>query len=211
MTYLVDSILFQDLAALNSETVCRNALCEYDHEHRCFYLSVWGDRYAIYPYEKRIDRLGAHDKDAHEYINVFLLHYLLQAKQIEATNDWISEKDIPGGATFFRGPHKIPTHLISQQYGNNLKAFGERCQSLQGVPLELADMAYRFQITPRIRIAVLYWEGDETFLPEAKLLYDRSISKQFAPDVIFALACEICHKIGRMPSTPLSSENGLIS
>ena len=110
---------------------------------------------------------------------------------------WISEKEIPGGPTFFRGPHALPTDLITKRFGNDLAAFGKRCASLKGSPLEMADAAYRFDIVPRVPVAVLYWCGDEEFPAEAKLLFDKSIARRLATDVVYALAVGVCERLGR--------------
>ena len=55
----------------------------------------------------------------------------------------------------------------------------------------MADASYSFNIAPRVKIAVLYYIGDEDFPAESKILYDRSIKD------IFAMAVEICYRIGR--------------
>jgi hypothetical protein len=110
--------------------------------------------------------------------------------------EWISEKDLPGGPTFFRGPHEIPTHLISERFGNDIDAFKRKCAQLSGVPLDMADAAYRFDIVSNIPVAVLLWAGDDEFQPEAKVLYDRTISRHLTLDIIFSLAVEICARIG---------------
>ena len=68
-----------------------------------------------------------------------------------------------------------------------------------GVPPDMADAAYIFKITPRIPVAVLYWEGDDEFPPESKILYDKSITEHLASDIIFALAVAICTRIGSLP------------
>jgi hypothetical protein len=44
---------------------------------------------------------------------------------------------------------------------------------------------------------VLYWEGDEQFGAEAKLLFDKSISAHLALDVIYAMAVGICKRLGK--------------
>ena len=126
---------------------------------------------------------------------------LLNSKEIAISNEWISEKDIPGGTTFFRGPHEIPTNLISLRFNNNVNEFKERCEQLHGSPLNMADAAYRFKITPRIPVAVLYWRGDDDFPAEAKLLYDRSIIELLSLDILFALAVAVCSRIGMADST----------
>ena len=193
----IDAIYFKELAEQNPEDVCRRALCRYDDVKKCYNLSVWGDEYAIYPHELKIDRLSKRFQSPHEYLYVFIIHYLLKSKETELFKEWISEKDIPGGATFFRGPHEIPTNLISSRYSGDIEKFRKTCDQLGGIPLNLADAAYVFKITPRIPVAVLYWDGDDEFPPESKILYDKSVTEHLASDIIFALAVDICTRIVR--------------
>ncbi len=197
MTNPDESIYFRELAEQDPEDVCRRALCEYDSIKKSYALPVWGDKYAICPYEQKIDRISENFPAPHEYLYVFIIHYLLNSKDIRLSNEWISEKDIPGGATFFRGPHEIPTSLISSRHGNDIKKFAESCEQLGGIPIEMADVAYVFRTAPRIPVAVLYWKGDDEFLPESKMLFDRSVAKHLALDIIFALAVDVCARIGR--------------
>ena len=196
MTNSVDMIYFQELSEQNPKDVCRRTLCKYDDKNKFYTLSVWGDEYAVYPHEFKIDRMTNNFQSPHDLFYLFIIYYLLKSKEIEISNEWISEKDIPGGVTFFRGPHKIPTHLISNRYSNNIKEFRKRCEQLHGIPLDMADAAYSFKITSHISVAVLYWAGDDDFPPESKILYDKTITEHLASDILFALAVEICKKIG---------------
>ena len=66
----------------------------------------------------------------------------------------------------------------------------------------MADAAYRFSITAHIPVSVLYWIGDEEFPPEAKILYDRTITEHLSLDIVFALATEICTRIGKDTKGP---------
>ncbi len=191
----VDKLFFEELAGKNPEDVCRRALCRYDVESKCYFLSVWGDDYAICPNESTIRRLTKRLQRPHDFLDVFIIHYLLKAKEIEICNDWISEKDIPGGAAFFRGPHEIPSNIIAARYKEDLGEFRKCCEQLDGVPLNMADVAYVFKITPIIPVAVLFWEGDDDFPPESKLLFDKSLSGLLALDIIFALAADVCARI----------------
>ena len=131
-----------------------------------------------------------------EMLNFFIVHYLLHSKESKIKNQWISEKEIPGGDLFFTVSHEIPTSLISGRYSNDIHGFKRRCEQLQGIPLDMADASYRFNITPRIPVAVLFWDGDEDFPPESKMLFDKSIAGLLAPDIVLALAYEVCSRIG---------------
>ena len=135
--------------------------------------------------------------DVSRLLGLFIVYYLLRSKDINVSKEWISEKDIPGGATFFRGPHKIPTHIIETRYENNIEEFKEKCERLDGIPLDMADAAYAFEITPRIPVAVQFWDKDDEFPAEAKILFDKTIAEHLPPDIVFCLTVEICMRIGK--------------
>ncbi len=199
MGYTVDATNFKELSELIPEDVCKRALCRYDEIRRCYTLSVWGDDYVIYPEQCKIENINVHSQSfrPHDYFYIFIINYLLQVKEITLHKEWISEKDIPGGSTFFRGPHQIPTNLIASRYSGNIEQFKKNCEELGGIEFDMADASYIFKITPRISVAVLFWDGDDEFPAESKLLYDRTIADHFALDVIFALAVGICSVIGK--------------
>ena len=197
MTLPSYDIYFQDLAKQNPKEVCDRTLSEFDEEKQCYKLTVWGEDHAVFLKESRIDRIGKNTLNPESYFFLFILQYLLKAKKIDIRNEWISEKDIPGGTTFFRGPHEIPTSLITRRCQNDLAAFKNRCEQLGGSPIDMGDAAYRFQITPRIPVLVVYWMGDEDFPADARLLYDKTIIEHLPTDIVFALAVSVCNRIGK--------------
>ncbi len=60
------------------------------------------------------------------------MHYLLSATETPPAGQWISEKDIPGGTTFFRGPHEVPTHLIASRFDGDIQGFTRLCEQYGG-------------------------------------------------------------------------------
>jgi len=195
MTNLIDINYFKELAGKNPEDLCRIALCDYYAKKKGYILSVWGEDYGIYPHDCKIIRLRDGKSDINTLFGLFIIYYLLRSKEIKISKEWISEKDIPGGTTFFRGPHKIPTQLIERRYEKDIQGFKEICKQLSGSRIDMADAAYSFQITPRIPAAVLFWNGDDEFQPESKILFDKTITEHLTPDIIFCLAVEICQRI----------------
>jgi hypothetical protein len=193
--YAVDKRLFDELAQCPPDAVCRRAGCRYDAEQKVYILAAWGDDYLVSPAAGRIECRPGGGPRPHPYFSVFLLHHLLRAPETGSAGIWISEKDIPGGQTFFRGPHAIPTAWISDRYNNDINLYKERCRQLGGQPLAMADAAFSFPVTPRTPVAVLYWLGDEDFPPEAKILFDRSLSEYLAADALFALAVDVCGRL----------------
>jgi len=197
MATYVDRSYFRDLATAPPTNVCRGERCRHDPSTTSYTLRIWGDEYIINWTAKSIDRLATTTPPIHDYFQLFIIYYLLLPKDITGREEWISEKDLPGGTTFFRGPPLLPTNLISDRFANDLETFATCCKALGGTPLKMADAAFRFEITPDIQVAVLYWAGDEEFPAEAKILYDRAVIDVLPLDIVFALAVQICARIGK--------------
>lgn len=200
MSDLIDTVLFKDLESCDPGDVIARTGCSYDEKAGSYLVSVWGCLYDVMPRECSITaREGGHTSHK-EYLYLFILHYLMKASLAPLSGRWISEKDMPGGAAFFRGPHTIPARLIARAFDNNLDDFILRCEGLGGKPLAMADAAFSFEITPKIPVALLFWLGDEDFGCEAKLLFDSTIDQHLPLDIIYALAVEVCYAVS--PSSP---------
>lgn len=195
MVELIAGSHFVELAKLDPREVCKRTGCSFDPERNCYSLNIWATDYRISLREKRVE-CSDQAHSLHELFGLFAVHYLLTAQDCAPAGQWISEKDLPGGATFFRGPHAIPTHLITAKVENSPDAFRRLCTARHGTPLGMADAASAFHITERIPVAVLYWAGDDDFPAEAKILFDKTLAQHFALDIVFALAVGICEELG---------------
>jgi len=194
---LVDALFFTQLLQQDPADVCRRTGCTYDAAAGTFRLTVWGKEYVVDPRQGRISCAGPDRERLHPYFDLFVVHYLLSATEIPPAGQWISEKDIPGGPTFFRGPHEVPAHRIASRFDGDIQGFSRRCEQVGGTRLALADAAFSFAVTSRVPVAVLFWQGDEEFPTEAKLLYDATIGRHLASDIIYALAVGVCEQLGK--------------
>lgn len=192
----IDITNFMDLKSCDPQDVVARTGCEYDDAGEHYVVEIWGGKYCVdlKLFEVRTESSGS-EINPH-YLHLFILYFLMKSKNIQPLNEWVSEKDILGGASFFRGPHTIPVSLMTAQFGDDLVSFKTACEKLGGTPIDLADMAYTFQITSTIPVAVLYWQGDEDFPSEAKLLFDRTIEQHLPLDIIYALSVLICQSLG---------------
>ena len=195
MSEKMDPTHFMDLEALDPAEVTARTGCEFDPLTRQYRLKIWGRVYGVDLKAREVRPEGIGLKPFHDCLYLFILYFLMRSKPLSPEGKWVSEKDIKGGATFFRGPHTLPTDWISSRFENDIKAFGQACEKLGGTPLAFGDAAFVFEITPAVPVAVVYWQGDEEFPPETKLLFDRTIDRHLPLDIIFALAVEICHTV----------------
>ncbi len=194
MADMVDKQLFEELAKRDPNELILPPFCNYNEADKCYNISVWGGQYEVYPDSAKVEMVQGAAKP-HDYFYVFLINYLLLEKKGESIGEWISVKDLPGGVTFFRGPHEIPTHLITTLFGDDLPSLRGRCEELGGKVLDLADCSYAFEIIGAVKVAVLYWQGDEDFPAEGSILVDKSMA-DMPLDVVYALLCEACVRLG---------------
>ncbi len=193
--YKIDKTIFSDLKVFDPEDVMLRTNCRFDQAKNQYFINIWGHEYCVDLNRDEVRPQGAGLKTYQYFLYLFILYYLMKSRSIKPLGEWISEKDIPGGAAFFRGPHTIPGGVITTRFGNDMDAFKQRCTELKGISLEMADAAFMFQITPTIPVAVLYYFGDEDFPCEAKLLFDKTIGLHLPLDIVFALAVEICNTV----------------
>ena len=194
--YKIDKTIFSDLAACDPEDVILRTGCQFDKTGNQYLVNIWGYEYCVDLKKYEVRPIETGFKTYQDFLYLFIRYYLIKSKNIKPSGEWISEKDIPDGAAFFRGPHTIPCNFITERFGNDLDSFKKESFQLKGTSLEMADAAFMFQITPTLPVAVLYYFGDEDFPCEAKLLFDKTIGLHLPLDIIFALAVEICSILG---------------
>ncbi len=197
MCHKLDMRFFRELKGMDPDIVCRNTLCEYDNIRECYIVEAWNENYEVYPGRGEIIPINREIPPVSIEWGLVILFYLLRSQDIPIAGEWISERDLPGGVTFFTGPHSIPTYLIQERFGYETDGFKRVCENLGGRPIDMADKAFVFRILPRVPVAVLLWRGDDEFDAEARILFDKTISQQLPLDVIFGMTVVLCSSIAQ--------------
>ena len=178
--------LWQELAGRQPAEVCRRSLAA--AETGGYSLGFLDRRYRVEP---EAGRIGGPQEDpllADAEFELLVLTYLTQAADTPPERNWISEKDLPGGSMFFRGPHALPLEPLLARFGQDLTGFRRAAEGLGGSALPYGDAAYGFTALPRIPAGCLLWVGDEEFPARAGMLFDRSLARHLPLDVVLALA-----------------------
>jgi hypothetical protein len=176
--------LWSDLEKMDPGDVVKRAGAGY--EEGTYRLPFLGKTYRINVSSRAIDEPADSDK-AGTNLELTLLAYLVLSSGDRLANEWISEKDLPGGSMFFRGPHAIPVQPLVQAFGSDAEAFSRRGAELGGVPAGFGDASVILQVLPRIPISFVLWEGDDEFPAAVTVMFDRSIERCYPLDVVLAL------------------------
>jgi hypothetical protein len=128
---------------------------------------------------------------------ILLIRYLVADYGGPEDNVVVSEKDLPGGVTFFQGPHAMPVAAIAKIYGSNLEAFEKLAREFGAVPVSFGDLAMKFYPFPEIPVTYVIWREDEEFPASVSVLFDKSITRWFTLDMVFTTVLVLTDRLAQ--------------
>lgn len=193
-------IYWDSLVQADPGEVCRRTGAAYSRERKGYFLPVLNRKYLILPGEKRVlcvtEDLCEEEKPR-DYFFLMVLLYLLTAKEGEPTHTWVSEKELTGGTTFFRGPHALRTEELREPFGSDPDGFFKAGKRLGGVELLFGDKAFAVTVFPKVPLAYLLWKESEEFPAQVHVLFDSTIQKHFSLDGIWCIVAEVSQRLLR--------------
>ncbi len=195
----IDSFHWEKLLTLHPTDVCNRTEALYQPAHEGYLLPVYNLRYLVLPKMKKILRMEWNDKPFEEELPPFfllmVLVYLTEAKEIKPTHTWVSEKDLLGGSTFFRGPHQLQVKGLQDLYGKDPVAFLEAGKRLGGSEILYGDKGFALEVFPKVPLAFVLWKEDEEFPPRIGVLFDSSIQSHLPLDIIWCMVAETSRRL----------------
>lgn len=190
---------WEKLANLHPTEVCERTEAVYRHDKSGYFLPFLNQRYMVIPNQRKIMRIRPDETLESEALSMdfhlMSLYYLTDAKKVEPTRRWLSEKDLRGGEMFFRGLHVLQVAEVANKYGYDPEAFLEAGKQLGGVKMLYGDMAFGLDVFPKILLVYLLWKGDEEFPPRVQVLFDETIRDHFPLDVIWCAVSEVSRRL----------------
>jgi len=198
-----DPLYWDKLSEFHPTDVCNRTEAIYNPSKEGFVLPVYNLRYLIIPKTKEIFRLEWNDRPVKEelqpFFSLMVLAYLTEAKEIKPTHTWISEKDLKGGSTFFRGPHRLHVDELEALFGRNPDTFLKAGVRLGGSEILYADKGFCLEVFPKVPLAYILWKGDPEFPPKINVLFDSTIESHLALDVIWGMVSETSRRLAEFP------------
>jgi hypothetical protein len=192
------------LSQFHPTDVCNRTEAIYHPAREGFLLPVYNLRYLILPKEKKILRMEWNDKpveeELHPYFYLMVLVYLTEAKDIKPTHTWISEKDLKGGSTFFRGPHRLQVEELLNLFGKDPEAFLKTGKKLGGSEMLYGDKGFALEVFPKVSLAYILWKGDVEFPPKISVLFDSTIESHLPLDIIWCMVAETNRRLTKHAS-----------
>jgi hypothetical protein len=108
-----------------------------------------------------------------QYIEIILLHYLLQSRGVAVADEWIAYRQLPGAALFQTRFTQMAVKPLLSAFENNLEGFKKAGAAIGGIPItRTGDAAFKFMALPKIPMACIYYQGEEGIPSSVNILFD---------------------------------------
>jgi hypothetical protein len=84
---------------------------------------------------------------------------------------------------------------LVRELKGGIEAFSRAAESLGGEPLSIGGAGYTFTVLPRVRLGLAYWEGDEEFPSQARVLFEDTAAHYLPTDGLAILGSQLVGKI----------------
>ncbi|MBI5250080.1 MAG: DUF3786 domain-containing protein [Desulfomonile tiedjei] len=193
-----NSLHWEDLRSRPPEQILGQDGVRLNPEGRGYEVAFLNALYHVDPVAERIVELAPNPlRVMSEEFQILLIRYLVAENGGPIDGIDVSEKDLPGGVTFFQGPHALHVVPIAKAYGDDPEAFAARGSELGAEPRQYGDKAMRFFPFPKISVTYVLWRGDEEFPASVSVIFDKSITRWFQLDMIFTTVMVITERIVR--------------
>ena len=192
------AIYWEALGKSHPDEICQRTEALYDENRRGYLLPILNQRFAILPEERKIlcwQGEAFEEGLFRENFYLMVLLYLLNAKGGQPGRNWVSEKELKGGTTFFRGPHALPVEEIRQTFGKDGEGFFRTGIRLGGAEIPFGDKAFILTVFPKVPLAYVLWQEDQEFPARVTVLFDATIQKHFSLDGVWCLVTEVTQRL----------------
>ncbi len=99
----------------------------------------------------------------------------------------ISPLELPGGATFFRGHHGIPSSPLEERFGRDLAAFVAAGKKLNCEVRSAGDASIALRVFPGLEVEVILWQADDEFPAQVSFTLPAHLDKFWFLDAVWGL------------------------
>jgi len=163
----------------------------------CFEVPLLGKTYRI-THPEYVVRSSADGEPCPEELQAMLLDYLKLADGTPPAGHWVSYRELPHGQFYYHAFQGYAERPLVQAVGNDVDRLAQAARSAGGQEIDYGDCGYAFDVLPRVKVALVYWKGDEEFPPTASVLFDASAERYLPVDGLAQL--------GRMVTSRLAKE-----
>lgn len=167
--------------------------CEQDTDGN-FCLAFFWQEYVISS-DDFIVRRADTGVETSSFTQSLILTYLAAADGTTPSSRWIGFRDLPDGMFYVQAFQGYTGARLIRELSGGIEPFRRAAETLGGEPLEIGEAGYVFTVLPRVRLGLVYWEGDEEFPSQARVLFEDSAANYMPTDGLAILGSQLVGRI----------------
>lgn len=167
---------------------------EFDSPSGIIRIKFYGEPHAIsFPdLEVRVEKTG---KVCALNRSAMFLYYLQTADGSPLIGKWVAFRDLPGGMFYHKAYQGYSGDRLAKSIDNHVGVFERAAKNLGGIKLDVGDASFAFDALPRVRVAAMYYAGDEDFPATANVLFDESASHYLPTDALAGVGSALVDRL----------------
>jgi hypothetical protein len=167
--------------------------CEQDEDGN-FCLTFFWQEYVISCDNFAVRQAETGDEPS-SFTQSLILTYLATADGTTPSSRWVGFRDLPGGLFYVQAFQGYSGNRLVRGLQGGIEPFRRACERLGGEMLEIGDAGYAFTVLPRVHLALVYWEGDEEFPSQARVLFEDTSASYMPTDGLAILGSQLVGRI----------------
>ena len=189
------SYYWEILKKSDATDVQKRCLVTYKNEQNIYELDFLNEKYNIHINDKKIISSADNSELKNFELILITLYYLINAKEVEISCEFVASLNLKGGDLFFTGSHELPTYKLIKTFKDKPELFLKSGIGLGGRQIQIGDIGFQVLPFPRIPMVYALWLGDDEIDANVSILFDKTIDTHFPLDIINGLTKIVTKKI----------------
>jgi len=187
------TMAWEDLSSSDLTRVASNAVAEYDREDRRLQLPFLNEKVSVEVDNRRVvDESG---QALRVYQAIIVLHYLLGAKPFGPSGNWLTFRELDSGRFYYSAYEKRSIARLIEVFGSDGELLVTAAKLLGGKVIDMGDAGVRFDVFPKLPLAVVVWQGDAELSASANILFDGSAGSLLTTEDLVVVAGFVAGKL----------------
>lgn len=180
----VSQEIWNDLSERDPQEIALRTGARY--EEGAYHLNFLDRTLVLDPSRRQAEVAGAPQTDSGFRLCLTALLYLLKIDPV-LLGPAISPLELPGGATFFRGHHGIPSRALEERFGRDVAGFVAAGKKLHGEIKPAGDATIALQVFPGLVVEVILWQADDEFPAQVSFTLPAHLDRFWFLDAVWGL------------------------
>lgn len=159
-----------------------------------FRLPFWG-REVVLSFPNFTGKYADSGDEVNTFDLTMLAYYFDVSDGAPIAGEWIAFNQIPGGMFYAQAFQGYSGNELAKVFVNDTDAFIDANEKIGGRREFFGNLAYSYQILPRVPIMVVCWLGDEDFPPSYRMLFDANAHHHLVTDAYAILGSNLTRQL----------------